>query len=63
MTSVFTYKANIYHVASIYVFFSQHLLRLVCDETCCVILIIRVWLLNVSHKFRAKITMKLNAPD
>ena len=40
--------------------FSQHLLRLVCDVTCCVIFIMRFWLLL--HNFRAKVLMKSNAP-
>ena len=46
---------------SIYIFFSYHPLRLVCDVTCCIIFLMRLWLLE--PKFRAKIPMKLNVPD
>ena len=41
--------------------FSQHLLRLVCDVTCCVIFIMRFLLLL--HNFSAKVLMKLKALD
>ena len=43
------------------VFVSQSLLRLVCDVTCSVILIMRLWL--VVHNFRVNVPMKLNVPD
>ena len=47
-------------MASIRFFFSHHLLRLVCDCTCYVIFIMRLWL--IMRNFREKVLMKLNAP-
>ena len=52
--------SHIYHMTSIYVIFSQHLLRLVYDVTSYVICIMTLWLLV--HNFRARVSMKFNAP-
>ena len=61
MTLILRYKI-VYVIWLVFVVsFSHHLLRLVCNVTCCVIFIMRLWL--IVRSFGATVIMKLNAND
>ena len=61
MMLIVIYYAVYIRWLSFYIFVSHYRLRLVCDVTCCIIFIMRLWLLM--HNFKATIPIKVNVPD
>ena len=59
MTLIFIYKTTNTTWLPFLCFFFHHILRLVCDVTCYVIFIMRLWL--IVRNFLAMVLMKLNA--